>query len=383
MLESHSRASTLQIGFIVAGRQTPAAGSERYFWDLLEALPPTGIDVHGLVVGDPAITQASNAAVESFAPEGGPAVARVKALRRAVSRNIGRNQIVVSHHAQHALPVLDVVRSRPLVVHCHGPLVREGRGEGMSVKELMMRSIAERFVYARAERIIVLSRAFGDILQHDYHVPAAKIRVVPGGVDLTRFQADVTKTDARRRLGWPTDRPMFFTARRLAPTKGLDRLIDAMPEIISDAPSTMLVIAGSGPLTAQLEQQVQELGLGECVRFAGYVDENTLRLMYRAADALIVPTVALEGFGLVVVEALACGTPALVTPVSGLPEVVRDLDPRLVLAGSEPVDIARGIIAVASGEQQLPDAAACRAYAQRFDWRKIATRVGEVYHEVA
>jgi glycogen synthase len=383
MLESHSRASTLQIGFIVAGRQTPAAGSERYFWDLLEALPPTGIDVHGLVVGDPAITRASNAAVESFAPEGGPAVARVKALRQAVSRNVSRNQIVVSHAAQHAFPVLDVVRSRPLVVHFHGPLVREGRAEGMSVKELMMRSIAERFVYGRAQRIIVLSHAFGKILQDDYQVPASKIRVVPGGVDLTQFQLGVTKADARRRLGWPADRPIFFTARRLAATKGIDRLVDAMPEVIHNAPSTMLVIAGTGPLTAQLEQQVRELGLGGSVRFAGYVDENTLRLMYRAADALIVPTVALEGFGLVVVEALACGTPAIVTPVSGLPEVVRDLDPHLVLAGSEPADIARGIIAVASGEQKLPDAAACRAYAERFDWRKIATRIGEIYHEVA
>jgi len=383
MRESERRASTLQIGFIVAGRQTPAAGSERYFWDLLEALPSTGIDVHGLVVGDPEITRASNAAVESFAPEGGSAVARVKALRRAVSRNIGRNHIVVSHHAQHALPVLDVVRSRPLVVHCHGPLVREGRSEGMSVKELMMRSLAERLVYARAQRIIVLSHAFGKILQDDYHVPASKIRIVPGGVDLTRFQLGVSKADARRRLGWPTDRPLFFTARRLAPTKGIDRLVDAMSEILSAAPSTLLVIAGSGPLTAQLQQRVRELGLEACVRFAGYVDERTLRLMYRAADALIVPTVALEGFGLVVVEALACGTPALVTPVSGLPEVVRDLDPRLVLAGSEPVDIARGIIAVVSGEQKLPDTAACRAYAERFDWRKIASRVGDVYHEVA
>ncbi len=375
--------STLQIGFIVAGRLSPAAGSERYYWDLLHALPPAGIGVRGLVVGDPATTIASHESVESFALEGGSAIPRITQLRRAVGRAIAQSDVVVSHHAQHALPVLDLIRSRPLVVHCHGPLVHEGRAEGVGAKNLLMRGLAERLVYKRAERIIVLSRAFGDILEAEYKVPHAKIRVVPGGVDLTRFNVPISKADARRRLGWPLDRAIVFTVRRLAPTKGIDRLIDAMPNVVREAPRAMLVVAGTGPMKEALEQRVRENGLGGAVSFAGYVDDDVLPLMYRAADMLIVPTVALEGFGLVVVESLACGTPAMVTPVAGLPEVVRDLDPGLILSGSDAADIATAIASVVSGRRRLPDESACREYVQRFDWTTVAARVGDVYREVA
>ena len=104
-------------------------------------------------------------------------------------------------------------------------------------------------------------------------------------------------------------------------------------------------------------------------------------LAYRAADVSITPSVALEGFGLVVVESLACGTPGLVTPVAGLPEVVRDLDPALILrAGSAPA-IAEGLTGALDGSVPLPSEERCIAYAQRFDWRTIAARIASVYAE--
>lgn len=375
--------STLQLGFIVSGKPEPASGSERYYWDLLRALPSLGVGVRGLVVGDPTVAREPVREIESFAPEGGGTVARLLNLRRAVAARVGESDVVASHNARHALPVLDLIRRRPLVVHFHGPLVLEGRAEGVSRKNLFMRGLAESTVYRRAARCVVLSRAFGEILSREYAIPFERIRVVPGGVDLRRFRAVGSRGEARSVLGLPLDRPIVATVRRLAPTKGIEELIDAVEIVRRSVPDVLVVLGGTGPLAAELQRRVRERGLERWVHFAGYVSDELLPSLYRAADLFVVPTVALEGFGLVVLEALACGTPALVTPVAGLPEVVNDLDPALVMSGASAEAIAAGISDALRGALRLPDEKACIAYAQRFDWPVIAAKVRDVYGEVA
>jgi len=93
--------------------------------------------------------------------------------------------------------------------------------------------------------------------------------------------------------------------------------------------------------------------------------------------------VALEGFGLIAVESLAAGTPVLVTPVGGLPEVVSDLSTNLVLPGSGAEDLADGLAQALTGELTLPDDEACQSFARtRYDWPVIAVRTRDVYAEV-
>jgi glycosyltransferase involved in cell wall biosynthesis len=372
----------LQLGFITAGTRGIATGSERYYWDLVRALPRQGVDVRGLVLGEIAPNADLADRVRSFAPEGGKALARLRSLRRAVAEDIAAVDVVASHHAQHALPVLDVLGSRPLVVHFHGPLVREGRAEGASVRRLAMRALAESLVYRRAARFIVLSQANARTLREAYRVDDARIRIVPGAVDLERFRPSASREAVRAALGWPRDRPIVLAVRRLAPTKGLENLLEAARLLRARVPDVLLAIAGAGPLEANLRALTQAYGLDDAVRFTGQLSA-TLPAAYAAADVSVVPSVALEGFGLSVVESLACGTPALVTPVTGLPEVVRDLDPRLVLAGSDPRSLADGLADALERPAALPAAAACRTYARRFDWNAIAARIRDVYREVA
>ncbi len=371
----------LQIGVTASARHI--SGSDRYYFALLRSLCAQGDRVHGVVLGDPNVVAHPVDGVESFAPEGSRALRRWAGLRRIVPRLVRDSQLIVSHLAAHAFPVLDQICARPLVVHFHGPWALEGRADGVGLAKYCLRQIQERSVYQRGARIIALSQAFADILERHYRVNPSIIRIVPGGVDLARFATREPRAQARERLGWPRDRPTIATVRRLVPTKGIEQLIEAAALIRAEVPDLVVVIAGSGSLAGDLQRLVHERGLDEVVKFTGYVSDEELPLLYRAADAFVVPTQAFEGFGLVVIEALACGTPVLVTPVGGLPEVVRDLDPGLVLTGSGAADIARGVSDALSGRLRLPSEAACIDYAQSFSWKNIAARVHAIYGEVA
>ena len=154
--------------------------------------------------------------------------------------------------------------------------------------------------------------------------PPTRFCVVPGSVDLARFDVKVTRLAARRALGWPTDRPILIAVRRLTERMGLEVLIEAMKRVVRAVPEALLLIAGKGRIEARLERQIEDAGLQRHVRLLGFVPDDDLPLAYRAADINVVPSLALEGFGLTAAEALAAGAPSMVTAVGGLPEVVTD-----------------------------------------------------------
>lgn len=144
----------------------------------------------------------------------------------------------------------------------------------------------------------------------------------------------------------------------------------------------MLLIAGKGKLAGELQARIEAAGLSDNVKLLGFVPDHHLAALYRAASVSVVPTVALEGFGLITVESLASGTPVLVTPVGGLPEAVAGLSGDLVLPATGAQAIAEGLGAALSGAIALPDEAACKRYARdHFDNAVIARRVAEVYGE--
>jgi glycosyltransferase involved in cell wall biosynthesis len=373
--------STLQIGLIASPAQT--SGSDRYYFDLVRALRGLGGRVDGVVLGDAHVVDADATNMHAFAPEGSGALVRWRGLRRTIAALLAGNDLVVSHLAPHVFPVLDIIRKRPLVEHFHGPWALEGRYARLPARTIALRVLQERSVYARAERVVALSRSFADVLQREYKIAEGKIRIVPGGVDLARFAPTMSRADARAALGLPDDRPIVVSVRRLESTKGIDRLVDAFALVRRDVPDAFLAIAGTGSLAEILRRRVYERELDRDVRFIGKIDDAQLALLYRAADCSVVPSLAWEGFGLVCLESFASGTPALVTPVGGLPEAVRDLAPELVFAGIEVADIANGLRDALAGRIALPNEAACLAYAQKFAWPTIAARIAEVYREVA
>ena len=377
----HSDMEALQLG----NGWFPEApgGLERVYHALWEYLPQVGVGTRGLVVGSGQVADSSEGTVRAFASPEAPLWKRWWQGRRAMLQELEGSSpgLVASHFALYALPLLDAVRERPFVVHFHGPWAWEGRAEGNALTPI--KAFLERQVYRRADRCIVLSEAFRDLLCQRYDIPGHRVRIVPGGVRSNRFDTHCTSREARERLGWPTDRHVVLAVRRLAKRMGLEHLIEAMDAVRHRVPDALLLIAGKGPLKEALAERVADRGLEEHVRLLGFVPDDDLPLAYRAADLSVVPTVALEGFGLITLESLAAGTPVLVTPVGGLPETVRDLEPALVLEDATAPTLARGIVEALHGQRPLPDAEACRCYVRdHFDWPVIARQVRDVYEEV-
>ena len=368
--------TTLQLGMGWFPEQPD--GLNRMFYSLARALPGVGVGVQGLVTAE------SHAGpVRAFASPTAPLAVRLGQARRAAGEAAPAD-VVASHFALYTAPMLGALRGRPLVVHFHGPWAAESVAEGAGRLAHAAKWATERMVYRRADRCIVLSEAFRDLLVADYGIDPGQIRLVPGGVEADRFDTGRSPAEARVQLGWPTDRPVVLAVRRLARRMGLEDLVQATDCIRQSVPDVLVMIAGRGALEPDLRAQIAALGLEDHVRLLGFVSDDDLPLAYRAADLSVVPTVALEGFGLIAAESLAAGTPALVTPVGGLPEVVRDLSPDLVLPATGAEAVAEGIARALRGETRLPSAEACAAFARRrYDWPVIARATRAVYREVA
>jgi glycogen(starch) synthase len=362
-------------------------GLDRIYQNLIDALPAAGVDVRGLVAGSAQVEAASNGVVRAFAPPEAPLLQRLRSVRREVRRSLQETDpdLVVSHFALYGAPGLDLYKGRPLVSHFQGPWSAETeveRGGAGSKFSALVKSMVEGAVYRRSTRIIVLSSAFRDVLQARFGIPDEVIRVIPGCVDVSRFEISETRDAARAALDLPLDRPIVVTVRRLARRMGIEDLIDSFRQVRHTVPDALLVIVGGGALTASLRKRIDDLGLGNHVRLLGRVEDAKLPLVYRAADLSIVPTVALEGFGLTTIESLATGTPVLVTPVGGLPEAVSGLSPDLVLPNFGANALAAGIVDALRGHLRLPSPDACHAYARNgFDVPVKAARTAKVYHE--
>lgn len=359
-----------------------AGGLDRVYYELARALPGAGISFTGLVAGSGLAAAETRGSVRAFAAASAPLPGRMLGMRRAFAETAKalKPDLVVSHFALYTLPILRILR-RPLVIHFQGPWADEGAVEGDHRLRHAIKHGVERLVYRRASRAIVLSHAFAEILARGYGVPRERIDVIPGGVDARRFVIASTRESARARLGWPAGRLIVVAVRRLAPRMGLEALVAAVATLRTQVPEVLVLIAGQGGLESRLVAQIESLGLARHVRLIGFVSDEDLPFAYRAADLSVVPSTALEGFGLVAAEALAAGTPCLVSPVGGLPEVVSGLSPDLVLASAAPADIALGLRAALRGEISLPGADACREYAARlFDWPIIAGEVAAAYH---
>ncbi len=346
-------------------------GLNRYFTDLFAALRQhPGTKVSAAAFGDPP------PGGRSWGPIGGSTLHRV---RRSVMAGHGtawggtaRPAILDRHFCLYGPSKVGAQQGNRLVVHFHGPWAAESRMAGAAEVVARAKYLVERVRYAGAERFVVLSQHFRDALVTDYRVPAERIEIIAPGVDLDRFAA------APRPDG--TNERVVLCIRRLERRMGIDRLIQCWPAVLSAHPGTRLMIIGTGSAESELRAQVRSSGLQRAISFEGRVADDLLAARYAQADCTVVPSVALEGFGLIALESLASGRAPIVTDCGGLPDSVRGLDPSLIVPAGDVEALAARIVAALDGAGPTPDR--CRAHAELFSWAAAAARHHALYTEL-
>jgi glycosyltransferase involved in cell wall biosynthesis len=357
-------------------------GLTRYHRDLHVALTSQAAEPPRAVVVGP--VAAPPAGVRPVSAQDAPLPLRLARFAAAVRVEAHRDAIEVldAHFALYAFPCLLVpsLRRFPFVVHFHGPWADEfvANRSRPSWRINLMRRL-ERSVYRHAAAFVVLSNAFKQILVERFAIDAAKVHVLGGAVDVDRFTPG-DRAAARAALDVPDGAWVAVTARRLDPRMGIDTLIDAWAQL--EDPSRLLLVVSDGPERGALEARASAAGIESMVRFLGRVSDDDLIAAYRAADVSVVPSHALEGFGLVVLEAMACGTPVIGTTVGGLGETLRRVDPGLAVPPGDSDALAARLAGARTGAAPLPPAADCRRFAEGYSWAALAERHWQVYADV-
>ncbi|WP_067860940.1 glycosyltransferase family 4 protein [Nocardia shimofusensis] len=338
-----------------------AGGLNRYFTDLYAALAlRADLSVTAAAFGDPP------EGGSSWGPVGGSTRQRVRTARRDPVARTGESLILDRHFALYGPP-----RGRHrLVVHFHGPWAAESAAAGQGSTAVRTKYLVERVRMLRADRFVVLSEHMRAVLADDYGVDPRAVEVIAPGVDLDRFRLAAPATE---------DRPIVLCVRRLENRMGIDVLLRAWPAVRAAHPWARLVVVGTG--TAEPALRARAETLGDAVWFTGRVGDDELAELYSRAALTVVPSVALEGFGLIALESLAAGRAPVVTDCGGLPDSVRGLDPSLIVAGGDADALAARLVEALDGK--LPDAAACRAHAETFSWAAAAERHAVLYRELA
>ena len=257
--------------------------------------------------------------------------------------------------------------------------------------EPLARIIGEEQVVAAADRLVAGTEAEVDDLVRRYGADPATVVTVPPGVDLDHFRPEPGGAGAARaQLGIASNAVVLLFVGRIQPLKAPDVLLRAAARLLADDPGLrrrlVVVIAGgpSGTGLAQpegLQRLAVELGIAEVVRFEPPVSRDRLADLYRAASVVVVPSYN-ESFGLVAIEAQACGTPVVAAAVGGLRTSVCDGASGLLVAGHDPADYAAAIRRLLDepGLYRRLAAGAVR-HAGQFGWSETTAQLLATYRD--
>jgi D-inositol-3-phosphate glycosyltransferase len=253
----------------------------------------------------------------------------------------------------------------------------------VSEHEPIHRLEVEREIAHRADRVICASEDEMEMLARLYAVPPAAVAVVPCGVDLDTFRP-MNKVEVRRRLGLPSE-PVVLFVGRIEPLKGIDILLRAAAQLGEDIHFCLVIVGGDETVQREkreLERLAAELGIAGRVTFLAAVDHDMLPLFYNAADVCVVPSYY-ESFGLVALEAMACGTPVVASRVGGLQGTVRDSETGYLIPWRCPEPFAERLELLLENEElQRNLGQSARAVAEGYAWPYIAEQVEAVYDEL-
>lgn len=317
---------------------------------------------------------------------------------REFAQNKGLNyDLIHSHYWLSGIAALELreIWQSPVVHMFHTLVLMKNRvASDPSEIEGEYRLDGERKVLAEADRIVAATPAELAQLQWLYQADTRRIVVIPPGVDLCHFYP-IDGDDAREFVGITCPHRMLLFVGRIEPLKGLDVLIKALAimrkrGVLEHFPLCLAVIGGepdAGPdqvsvEMARLQQLCESYGLQDLVAFLGKRCQDSLPYYYSAADAVVMPS-HYESFGMVALEAMACGTPVVASQVGGLAFLVQDNITGYTVPSGDPAALAERLteliqndsLRTRMGEQAIN-------VARGYGWKKIAARLLAVYEEI-
>ena len=208
-----------------------------------------------------------------------------------------------------------------------------------------------------------------------------KVVVIPNGINIDEFDISYSKEECREKLDLPLDDEIILFLGGLNPHKGPDVLLKTMLKIIKEVPDAKLVFIGSGMMREELEMLSKKLGVERNVKFAGFVGDTFKKaLYYHAADVFVLPSTGPEIFGIVNLEAMACGVPIVASEIGGVPDVVRDGENGLLVPPRDSGELADAIIYLLENEDMREKMGKNgRKKVKDYSWKKIAEETEKVY----
>ena len=259
-----------------------------------------------------------------------------------------------------------------------------GKRFGKEGYDPVLRLEREKVVIKMTDRVVAESPAMkSEILRH-FSVDPGKVEIIPGGVDVDLFRP-MAKSEARSRLGWTGKVPILFVGRpdRI---KGISSLIEAMNIVCkaSDVRSKELLWAFVGGEGDTIRRIVSSCSPPNAeFAFIDALDQRKLPLYYSAAEVCVIPSYH-ESFGMVALEAAACGTPVVGSSVGGLPLIVEEgVNGALVPPGDSEA-LARGLVEILADDPLRREMAGnAQRSAEAFEWSKLAARLHGIYERLA
>ncbi|MCL7453978.1 MAG: glycosyltransferase [Anaerolineae bacterium] len=305
-----------------------------------------------------------------------------------------RYDVIHSHYWLSGLAALDLRHAwgAPIVqmFHTLGHM-KNSVAAGPEEWEAERRIEGEAEVMTFADRLVAATPLERAQMVWLYGADADKITVVPCGVDLGLFRP-IPPAEAKRALGLPESRRIVLFVGRIEPLKGIDTLLRAMALVVPDFPhwqqDLSVIIIGGAPGAgadqsqaelARLQRLRVELGIEELVTFQGAKDQDSLVYYYSAAEMVVVPS-RYESFGMVALEAMACGTPVIASKVGGLAFNVQDGRTGFLVPDRDPAALAERIRLLLSDpalRQQLGSEAV--RWVSQYGWAPVADRILKVY----
>ncbi len=264
----------------------------------------------------------------------------------------------------------------PLISTIHATEI--GRGGSLDGEYRGKVRDIERLLVEQSDGIICCSNYMLDHIQHVLGAVKTKVRVIPNGVESSRFNGG--RQPQLILAGIPEDRKIILYVGRIVREKGIFTLLDALEKLRKQGKDVSLVFVGEGPLKEDLAKEVLRRKLNDRVTLAGFVDEKKLVSLYNSSDVFVLPS-HYEPFGMVVLEAMASRIPVVVSDVGGLSEIVEDGVTGVKVPAYNPSALAEGILRVLEDRElseQLKENA-YRAVQERYRWDMIAEKTIEAY----